>query len=129
MDFWNMRGVCSKENGLQEEMIGRKMYILCVCETKRKGKDVLMTSDGSLAPWSGKENTLYQTLKTSSKNRHYKIYRKAELPERWHYKNNPRTPPLLAVADEGYGFHDMYAAEQYFTREWHITSKLQLDFC
>nr|CAD7448526.1 unnamed protein product [Timema bartmani] len=75
-----------------------------------------------------KENTVYQTLKTSSKNRHYKIYRKAELPERWHYKNNPRTPPLLAVADEGYGFHDMYAAEQYFTREWHITMSPKMVF-
>nr|CAD7597575.1 unnamed protein product [Timema genevievae] len=78
--------------------------------------------------FEGKENTLYQTLKTSSKNRHYKIYRKAELPERWHYKNNPRTPPLLAVADEGYGFHDMYAAEQYFTREWHITMSPKMVF-
>nr|CAD7462143.1 unnamed protein product [Timema tahoe] len=79
-------------------------------------------------PKIGKENTVYQTLKTSSKNRHYKIYRKAELPERWHYKNNPRTPPLLAVADEGYGFHDMYAAEQYFTREWHITMSPKMVF-
>nr|CAD7202984.1 unnamed protein product [Timema douglasi] len=75
-----------------------------------------------------KENTVYQTLKTSSKNRHYKIYRKAELPERWHYKNNLRTPPLLAVADEGYGFHDMYAAEQYFAREWHITMSPKMVF-
>nr|CAD7263357.1 unnamed protein product [Timema shepardi] len=77
---------------------------------------------------NGKENTVYQTLKTSSKNRHYKIYRKAELPERWHYKNNLRTPPLLAVADEGYGFHDMYAAEQYFAREWHITMSPKMVF-
>nr|CAD7394866.1 unnamed protein product [Timema cristinae] len=76
----------------------------------------------------GKENTVYQTLKTSSKNRHYKIYRKAELPERWHYKNNLRTPPLLAVADEGYGFHDMYAAEQYFASEWHITMSPKMVF-
>nr|CAD7427796.1 unnamed protein product [Timema monikensis] len=49
---WNMRGVCGKENKLLEELIGRRMDIVCVCETKRKRKDVFMTNEGSLALWS-----------------------------------------------------------------------------
>ncbi|KAE8605333.1 hypothetical protein XENTR_v10015066 [Xenopus tropicalis] len=33
---------------------------------------------------------------------HMKVYRKEEIPERWHYKHNSRIQPLLLVADEGW---------------------------
>ncbi|KAJ8872842.1 hypothetical protein PR048_026458 [Dryococelus australis] len=65
-------------------------------------------------------NAKLRTLKTASANRHFKIYRKAEVPDRWHYKNSPRAPPLLLVADHGYAFDDLYAAEAAFIKEWHI---------
>nr|CAD7443501.1 unnamed protein product [Timema bartmani] len=50
---WYVRGVCGKENEHLAKMIGRKIDILYLCETKRKGKDVLLMSDGILALWSG----------------------------------------------------------------------------
>ncbi|MFY9226622.1 MAG: nucleotide pyrophosphatase/phosphodiesterase family protein [Blastocatellia bacterium] len=31
-----------------------------------------------------------------------KAYLKDELPEKYHYRNNPRIPPIIAIADEGY---------------------------
>ncbi len=34
---------------------------------------------------------------------HLKAYRKEEMPEHLHYRNHRRIPPLLALADEGWG--------------------------
>src|SRR5690606_7022574 len=33
---------------------------------------------------------------------HYECWRKAELPERWHYGSNPRVPPIVCQMEEGY---------------------------
>jgi len=33
---------------------------------------------------------------------HLKVYRKSELPERYHYRENPRIPALIGIADEGW---------------------------
>ena len=30
------------------------------------------------------------------------VYRKADIPDRYHYKNNPRIMPVLIIADEGW---------------------------
>lgn len=43
---------------------------------------------------------LYSALKADQE--HYKVFSKAEIPERYHLKNNIRTPDFLMVADEGY---------------------------
>nr|CAD7259822.1 unnamed protein product [Timema shepardi] len=45
-----------------EEMIGRKIDIVCVRETKLEGKDALMTSDGILALWSGVDEWMDQAM-------------------------------------------------------------------
>ena len=33
---------------------------------------------------------------------HLKVYRKSEIPERFHYRANSRIPPIIAIADEGW---------------------------
>jgi len=33
---------------------------------------------------------------------HMKAYRKHEIPDRWHYRNNRRVAPIILVADEGW---------------------------
>jgi predicted AlkP superfamily pyrophosphatase or phosphodiesterase len=33
---------------------------------------------------------------------HLKVYRKAETPEAWHYRDHPRVPPIVGVADDGW---------------------------
>ena len=33
---------------------------------------------------------------------HIKVYKKSDIPERYHYKHNPRIQPILIVPDEGY---------------------------
>lgn len=46
------------------------------------------------------ENEVYENLKENED--HYRVYRKEEIPERFHLKNHPRVPELLMVADVGY---------------------------
>ncbi|KAL4227311.1 Bis(5'-adenosyl)-triphosphatase enpp4 [Mactra antiquata] len=48
----------------------------------------------------GLEDEVFNNL--SKAHEHMKIYRKADIPDHWHYKNNRRILPLLAVADEGW---------------------------
>lgn len=43
---------------------------------------------------------VYQALKKHEN--HYRVYKKQEIPERFHLKNHQRVPQLLMVADPGY---------------------------
>lgn len=48
----------------------------------------------------GNLEKVYTSLKENEKN--YRVYRKDEIPERYHLKNHHRVPELLLVADLGY---------------------------
>jgi predicted AlkP superfamily pyrophosphatase or phosphodiesterase len=52
-----------------------------------------------LVPRSGLENQVYERLRQAP---HLTVYRKAELPARWHFRDHPRVTPIVAVADEGW---------------------------
>ena len=54
----------------------------------------------SIYPKAGRENEIYTTLKQKLPPT-VKIYRKDELPARFHYTSSPRIPPLLVLPDEG----------------------------
>lgn len=73
---------------------------------------------------AGFEDDVYTRLKkVAATNKNFKIYKKADLLDRWHYKNNPRIPPILAVAEPGYGFQDMTASAEYYVKKYHIKRK------
>jgi len=55
----------------------------------------------SIFPNPGKEDLIYKTL-SEKLPAHAKIYRKAEMPPRFHYSNSPRIAPLLVLPDEGW---------------------------
>lgn len=48
----------------------------------------------------GSKKEIYSSLKAGESN--YRVYSKEEIPERFHLKNNIRTPEFLMVAEEGY---------------------------
>lgn len=48
----------------------------------------------------GKLESVYSSLKANEN--HFKVYKKDELPERYHLKNHRRIPELILVADLGY---------------------------
>jgi len=55
----------------------------------------------SIFPGTGNEDAIYSTLKAKLP-AHAKVYRKAELPARFHYSNSPRIAPLLVLPEEGW---------------------------
>jgi predicted AlkP superfamily pyrophosphatase or phosphodiesterase len=55
----------------------------------------------SIFPKAGKEDEIYETLK-SKLPRQAKVYRKSEMPARFHYSNSPRIAPLLVLPEEGW---------------------------
>jgi predicted AlkP superfamily pyrophosphatase or phosphodiesterase len=55
----------------------------------------------SIFPRAGKEEEIYSALKTKLPPR-AKIYRKLEVPARFHYRSSPRIAPLIVLPDEGW---------------------------
>lgn len=55
----------------------------------------------SIFPKEGNEDAIYAKLKAKLPP-HAKIYRKSEVPARYHYSDSPRIAPLLVLPDEGW---------------------------
>jgi predicted AlkP superfamily pyrophosphatase or phosphodiesterase len=53
-----------------------------------------------LWPRPGMEDSVYRAL--YGKHPHLAVWRKAEIPARFHYRDNRRIPPVLALADPGW---------------------------
>jgi predicted AlkP superfamily pyrophosphatase or phosphodiesterase len=53
-----------------------------------------------LFPKAGKDEEVYR--RASAANAHLKVFRRTETPARWHYRDHPRVPPIIGVADEGW---------------------------
>ena len=51
-------------------------------------------------PLPGRADEVYRKL--AGANPHLKVFKRAAIPERWHYRDHPRVPPILGVADEGW---------------------------
>ncbi len=53
-----------------------------------------------VAPVSGTVDALYRSLR--GKVPHLTVYRRDEIPARYHYRDNPRIAPIVAIVDEGW---------------------------
>jgi predicted AlkP superfamily pyrophosphatase or phosphodiesterase len=53
-----------------------------------------------LRPLDGNVDALYGAF--AGKENHFKLYRRENMPARFHYTDNPRIPPIVLVADEGW---------------------------
>ena len=53
-----------------------------------------------LFPKAGREEAVYRALVNAHPR--LKVYWRAETPEHWHYRDHPRIPPIVGVADEGW---------------------------
>lgn len=72
----------------------------------------------------GYADEIYRKLKNASTNNHFSVYKKSEYPERWHYKNNIRSPPILVMADVGYALDDLIIAAPKYAQHYNFTCKL-----
>ncbi len=55
---------------------------------------------GLITPKPGLLDTVYNRLHGA--NPHLQVYKKADVPARFHYNDNPRITPLVLIADEGW---------------------------
>lgn len=71
--------------------------------------DYLRPGDGTVtdinptlgvAPAAGREDAVYTTLSRAHPN--LTMYRRAETPAHWHFRDQPRVPAVTGVADEGW---------------------------
>jgi len=53
-----------------------------------------------LRPLDGNVDTLYGQFE--GRENHFKVYRRENMPARFHYMDNPRIPPVVLIADEGW---------------------------
>jgi predicted AlkP superfamily pyrophosphatase or phosphodiesterase len=63
-----------------------------------------------LRPGPGLEDSVYRLL--AGRHPHLAVYRKAAIPEHWHFRDSPRIQPLVAVADLGWEI----ASRDFFAR-------------
>ncbi|XP_006149138.1 ectonucleotide pyrophosphatase/phosphodiesterase family member 5 [Tupaia chinensis] len=54
----------------------------------------------AILPKEGKFDEVYEALAHAHPN--LTVYKREEIPERWHYRYNSRIPPIIAVADKGW---------------------------
>lgn len=54
----------------------------------------------ALWPAAADVDAVYEALRDAHP--HLSVYRREEIPERYHYRDHRRVPPILAVADEGW---------------------------
>ena len=105
-------------NGLRENQLWGKVDIIVVSDhgmAQLSPKRVIFLDDfiqvdkvkiidwsPVLAIWGTKSELrpIYQKLQQA--NPHLHIYWKEQIPERLHFRDNPRIPPLVGIVDEGY---------------------------
>lgn len=81
------------------------------------------TSPGlHIYPNPGKEELIYNNLKNAAeKTMTFKVYRKHEIPQKYHYGNNKRVGPIFVIANVGYAFQNLYEAIEYYKKKFNIT--------
>jgi predicted AlkP superfamily pyrophosphatase or phosphodiesterase len=54
----------------------------------------------AIIPKPGKDDSVFRALEKAHPR--LKVYRRETTPEHWHYREHPRIPPIIALADEGW---------------------------
>ncbi|CAG2171176.1 unnamed protein product [Oppiella nova] len=61
--------------------------------------------DWHILPKPGLLDNVYEILLNASKTLPFTVYKKADIPERYHYSKNRRILPIFLIADEGWQVH------------------------
>jgi predicted AlkP superfamily pyrophosphatase or phosphodiesterase len=83
---------------------------------EKKAALVLWTPEiVSIFPKAGELEPIYQQLKTSLPSQ-ATVYKKSELPERWHYQNSKRIAPLLVVPEPGWRLMQKHKQQEWLKK-------------
>ncbi|XP_053979670.1 bis(5'-adenosyl)-triphosphatase enpp4-like isoform X1 [Hylaeus volcanicus] len=81
------------------------------------------TSPGlHIFPNPGKGDQIYEALKqAATKTKTFKVYRREEIPRKYHYGNNTRVGPIFVIAEVGYAFQNLLDTIEYYKKSFNIT--------
>ncbi|XP_012530934.1 ectonucleotide pyrophosphatase/phosphodiesterase family member 5 isoform X2 [Monomorium pharaonis] len=88
------------------------------------------TSPGlHIFPHPGKEEIIYQKLKSAAEQtKTFKVYKREDIPKKYHYGNNTRVGPIFVIAEVGYAFQNLNDAIEYYKKKFNITVNNQTEF-
>jgi predicted AlkP superfamily pyrophosphatase or phosphodiesterase len=99
--FAQVNLIIVSDHGMATENPNNAIILDELLDTKLAEKILWSGEIVSVFPNPGKEEAIYKTL-SAKLPKQAKVYRKAELPARYHYSNSPRIAPLLVLPDEGW---------------------------
>jgi len=91
--------VITSDHGMVAVDASRTVFLDDLVDLKTVQVDFLGTQAG-LRPLKDTPAKLAATIRRAHP-AHVQVYLRAEVPERFHYRDNPRIPPVLLFADEG----------------------------
>lgn len=72
--------------------------------------------------YAGKEDIIYQSLKqAAAKTMTFRVYKREEIPKKYHYGNNTRVGPIFVIAEVGYAFQNLLDTIEYYKKKFNIT--------
>jgi predicted AlkP superfamily pyrophosphatase or phosphodiesterase len=74
------------------------------------------TPVAAIAPRAGDEERVYAALR--GRHPHLQVYRKGEVPARYHFNDHPRITPIVAVADEGWSIASRAQVARWDSTGW-----------
>lgn len=70
----------------------------------------------------GKEEEVYQALKQAAEQTMtFKVYKRQEIPQKYHYGNNTRVGPIFVIAELGYAFQNLFDNIEFYKKKFNIT--------
>ncbi|XP_076174778.1 ectonucleotide pyrophosphatase/phosphodiesterase family member 5 isoform X2 [Ptiloglossa arizonensis] len=88
------------------------------------------TSPGlHIFPNPGKEEEVYQALKQAAEQTMtFKVYKRQEIPQKYHYGNNTRVGPIFVIAELGYAFQNLFDNIEFYKKKFNITVNSDSEF-
>lgn len=98
IDKWNI--ILTADHGMTNTSKNRVMNIT---DYVNKSECIISGDNGIHFVWpnKGMKNTVYEKLKAHH-HRHMQVWLKENFPEKYHYRNNRRIPPILLTIDKGW---------------------------
>lgn len=70
---------------------------------------------------------IYQKLKSAAEQTNtFKVYKREDIPKKYHYGNNTRVGSIFIIAEVGYAFQNLYDAIKYYKQKFNITGNFAL---
>ncbi len=99
--LWNKLNLIVLSDHGMAQLSSEKIILLNeIIEMNNIKRIITYSPVAMIQPKQGTKEKMYQKLKEASE--HYRVYKKKELPERYHLKQSPRVPDLIVIADLGY---------------------------